>query len=160
MVLVVSVLKWQHKMSSRDGKESILMKNVLVTEHIPIESCDIDVGNYPHLKDLSFSSSGSVDILIGQDYPAALLPLEVRSGPKGTPFAIHTIMGWALNGTSAPSPTGRRITSNFVSSTVLEDKINRLHEIQEEGILNIPVELSTEYREVLDPGDAKCEIVD
>ena len=148
------------KMSSRDGQESILMKNVFVTEHIPIESCDIDVGNYPHLKDLSFSCSGSVDILIGQDNPAALVPLEVRIGPKGTPFAIHTIMGWALNGTSAPSPAGRRITSNFVSSSVLENKINRLCEIEEEGILNIPVELSTEYREVLDLGDAKCEIVD
>ena len=136
------------------------MKNVLVTEHIPIESYDIDVGNYPHLKNLSFSNSASVDILIGQDNPAALVPLDVRSGPKGTPFAIHTSMGWVLNGTSAPSPAGRRITSNFVSSTVLEDKINRLREIQEEGILNIPVELSTEYREVLDLGDAKCEIVD
>ena len=59
------------KMSSRDGKESILMKNVIVTENIPIESRDIDVGNYPHLKDLSFSTSSSVDILIGQDNPAA-----------------------------------------------------------------------------------------
>ena len=99
-----------------------------------------------------------MDILISQDNPAALVPLEVRSGPKGKLFAIHTIMGWVLNGTSAPSPVGRRITSNFVSSTVLEDKINRLRDIQEEGILNIPVELSIEYRKVL--GDAKCEIVD
>ena len=148
------------KMSSRDGKESILMKNVLVTEHIPIESCDIDVGNYPHLKDLSFSSSGSVDILIGQDNPAALVPLEVRSGPKGTPFAIHTIMGWALNGTSAPLITGRRVTSNFMSSTVFENKINRLWAIEEEGILNNSVEPSIEGRKVFDMWDAKCEIVD
>ena len=122
-------------MSSRDGKESMFVKNVLVTEHIPIESYDIDVGNYPHLKDLSFSNSASVDILIDQDNPAALVTLEVCSGPKGTPFAIHTIIGWTSNCTSAPSPAGRRITSNFVSSTVLEDKINRLREIQEEGIL-------------------------
>ena len=148
------------KMSSHDGKESILMKNVLVTEHIPIESCDIDVGNYPHLKDLSFSSSGSVDILIGQDNPAVLVPLEVRSGPKGTPFAIHTIMGWALNGTSAPLIAGRRVTSNFMSSTVLENKINRLWAIEEEGILNNSEEPSIEERKVFDLWDAKCDIVD
>ena len=148
------------KMSSRDDKEIMLMKNVLVTEHIPIESCDIDVRNYPHLKDLSFSNSDSVDILIGQDNPAALVPLDVRSGPKGTPFAIHTIMGWALNGTSAPSPAGLRITSNFVSSTVLENKINRLHEIEEEGILNHPIVQSIEDMKVLEHLDAKCEIVD
>ena len=37
---------------SCDVKESMLMKNVHVTEHIPISSYDIDVGNYPHLKDL------------------------------------------------------------------------------------------------------------
>ena len=99
MVLVVNVLK----MSFRDGKVSMLMKTVLVTENIPIESCDIDVGNYLHLKDSSFSNSGSVDILIRQHKPAALVPLKVRNGPKGTPFSIHTIMRWALNGTSAPS---------------------------------------------------------
>ena len=147
-------------MSSLDGKERILMNNVLVTEHIPIESCDIDVGNYQHLKDLSFSSSDSVDILIGQDNPAALVPLEVRSGPKGTPFAIHTIMGWALNGTSAPLIAGRRVTSNFMSSTVLENKINRLWAIEEEGNLDNSVEPSIEERKVFDLWDAKCEIVD
>ena len=147
-------------MSSRDGKESMLMKNVLVTEHIPIESYDIDVGNYPHLKDLSFSNSASLDILIGQDNPAALVPLEVRSGPKGTPFAIHTIMGWALNGTSAPLIAGLRVTSNFMSSTVLENKINGLWAIEEDGILNNSVEPSIEERKLFDIWDAKCEIVD
>ena len=53
------------RMASRDGKENMIMKNVHVTESIPIESCGIDVGSYPHLNDFSFSNSGSVDILIG-----------------------------------------------------------------------------------------------
>ena len=93
-------------------------------------------------------------------YILLLLPPEVRSGPKGTSFTIHTIMGRALNGTSAPLIAGRRVTSNFMSSTVLENKINRLWEIEEEGILNNPVEPSIEDRKVSDLWDAKYKIVD
>ena len=51
------------------------------------------------LKIVSFSTLGSVVILIGQDNTAALIPLEVRGRPKGTPFAINTIMVWALDDT-------------------------------------------------------------
>ena len=113
------------KMSSRHGKESMLMKNVLLTENIPIESYDIDVGNYPHLKDLSFPTSGSVDILIGQDNQAALVLLEVRSG--NTIFHSY-YYGMGTKWHRCTFNFGRCITSNLMLSTVMDEKINILLE--------------------------------
>ena len=39
-----------------------------------------------------------VDLLIGQDYAEALLPLQVRSGPPKAPFAVKFLFGWGLCG--------------------------------------------------------------
>ena len=89
----------EFQMSSEDGTKCLYMNNVLVVDSIPVENSRIsDVSKYNHLKDLTFIHESEADILIGQDNSAALVPLEVRTGPVGAPFATRTLMGWSLNG--------------------------------------------------------------
>ena len=78
------------------------MKNVRNIDSIPVQSASCDVSNYAHLKDLHCPGDVQVDILIGQDYPAILKPLDVRSGREDEPFAVLSAPGWTLNGPVPP----------------------------------------------------------
>ncbi len=55
---------------------------------------------WPHLRKLYDDNVpiGKVSLLIGQDNPSALRPLEVISGHDSEPFAVRTKLGWTLNG--------------------------------------------------------------
>lgn len=45
-----------------------------------------------------FSKAASL-VLIGSDFPQLIVPTEpVQMGPKGGPVAVHTALGWALQG--------------------------------------------------------------
>ena len=44
------------------------------------------------------SKANEVSLLIGQDVPDALKPLEVRDGGDGQPYAVRTALGWIVNG--------------------------------------------------------------
>ena len=107
------------QVSSKDGTECLYLKNVLVVDDIPVKNSSIsDLSRYPHLKDLAFSQESQVDVLIGQDNSAALVPLEVRSGPVGTPFATLTKMGWTLNGYASDNIPSRQVTSHLITASV------------------------------------------
>lgn len=58
---------------------------------------------YRHLKDLPLPSIKEAQplLLIGSDYPHLITPVEpVRLGPPGGPAAVHTRLGWVLQGPS------------------------------------------------------------
>ncbi|XP_063962679.1 uncharacterized protein LOC135155967 [Lytechinus pictus] len=59
-----------------------------------------DISRYQHLFgiDLQVTTGKEVSLLIGQDMPEALMPLEVRTGAPGEVYAIRTALGWTLNG--------------------------------------------------------------
>ena len=107
------------RVSSRDGTASLEMNNVFVVDEIPVEICSVrDVNKYPHLKDLTFSQASQVDLLIGQDNSAALIPIKVRRGPAGSPYAVLTMMGWCLNGCVSMDIPSSRVVCNFISTNV------------------------------------------
>ena len=111
------------------------LSNVLVVDEIPVECSSLsDISKYPHLKDLTFSEATQVDILIGQDNSAALIPLEIRRGHVNAPFATLTMMGWSLNGCAHASAPSRSATSYIISATILNEKINQLGEPEESVI--------------------------
>ena len=39
-----------------------------------------------------------VTLLLGSDVPELTVPLETRHGPKGSPVAVHTRIGWTVTG--------------------------------------------------------------
>ena len=109
--------------SSQNGTASLMMHNVLVVDEIPVERCNVHATRkYTHLKNLNFMQASQVDILIGQDNSEALMPIEVRRGAEGSPFAVRTMLGWSLNGCVSTNVPSGRVTSNFVSANILDLK--------------------------------------
>ena len=53
---------------------------------------------WPHLADLDLpSTKGSeVTVLLGADVFDLIVPLEIRTGPKDTPRAVRTALGWTV----------------------------------------------------------------
>lgn len=59
---------------------------------------------YRHLRDLPLNDIHEAQplLLIGSDYPHLITPVEpVRLGPPGGPAAVHTKLGWTLQGPSS-----------------------------------------------------------
>ena len=64
-----------------------------------------DLGRWKHLRDLELpelSELAEVEMLIGQDCPEVIMPLEVRASEKGeaepAPFATRSLFGWTISG--------------------------------------------------------------
>ena len=80
----------------------IQLPKVYALPNLPtLESCIAlarDAIKWPHLKDLHLSrvDKSGISILIGQDVPEVLWPLELRKGKEGQPYATRTCLGWSL----------------------------------------------------------------
>ena len=86
-------------LTSLDGQENLQISNVYVVDSIPFESACPEPGAYSHLRGLRLVAGGqNVNLLLGQDNAEALMPMEVRRGIKGEPYACRTLFGWSVNG--------------------------------------------------------------
>jgi hypothetical protein len=133
------------KLQSVEGDDSLMLNNVVVIKEIPLNGSQLDVSVYPHLSDLHIHQPKHTraDLLIGQDNAEALVPLEVKRGNRGEPFAVRTLFGWSINGPSALSESGNlKGTSHFVSTRIgpqndepsLEASVRRMWEVEEESL--------------------------
>ncbi|XP_041453667.1 uncharacterized protein LOC121406862 [Lytechinus variegatus] len=107
---------------AHDTDELVTLPHVYTKKAINISCNNVsqeDISRFPHLEDLNILDSTSfvkVDLLIGQDTPEALIPLEVRRGEDG-PFAIKTKLGWTLNGPLVNIDEGNtQASSSFISN--------------------------------------------
>ena len=71
----------------------------------------------PHLKHLTladpqFQTPRSVDLILGVDVMAQVMLPEKISGPKGTPSAWNTELGWGIMGTCVISHSGQNCHSS------------------------------------------------
>ena len=117
-----------------DSGESLDMSQVNVIDKIPTHLTEID-HSLNHLKDLAlptYTENQHVDIVIGQDHAEALLPLDVRRGKSEEPFAVKTLLGWALYGYFPANKTGHKIVSHFISvlSNTVEDDVQNLWKME------------------------------
>ena len=141
---------------SKDGSQ-MKLSGVYVVDNIPVKSVEIDVHMFDHLNGIEFqslSNSDTVDLLIGQDHSEALIPLEVRKGKPGEPFAIRSVLGWCLNGSAHGQCVSTNVVSNFISinetkaiSDELHENVQRLWQIENDGI--DPIGLSQQDKLVL-----------
>lgn len=140
----------------RDGDDLLLLSNVHVVDAIPVGNPVLNVRKYPHLADLDLGASiGEVDVLVGQDHAEALIPLEIRKGVKGDPFAVRTILGWSVNGPLRYNSIVRReVISNFVTTQVHED-LHRIWEIEQDSISK--TSLSVEDQKVIELWDKEVK---
>lgn len=94
-----------------------------------------ELNKWPHLADIKLPPSldaNEVHLLIGQDTPDLLCPIEVRTGQQGEPYATRTTLGWAINGPidsnqKKPSPARSHfINTSSPSEVDLIEKLWRL----------------------------------
>ena len=79
----------QFSLSSEYNTETFNMNNVRVIKQIPTRGISCDISHYPHLRGITCPGDVRVDILIGQDNPAILQPIDVRTGKHNAPFAVR-----------------------------------------------------------------------
>ena len=84
-----------------------------------------EVMKWDHLRGLSTPDVGKngVGLLIGQDVPKALRPLEVRFGSEDQPYATRTVLGWSLNG-PVNAEESEEAVSAFVNGTPEEQLLS------------------------------------
>ena len=128
--------------AAHGSSESLSLRNVFITDEIPITSPKVNTFAFPHLKDLNFRGSQvRVQILIGQDNAEALVPLEVRRGAEGEPFAVLTKFGWVLNGPSMMSNHSMKVHAkcNFI----LTDALNAQNQSDDFSMLRVESQLES-----------------
>lgn len=89
----------------RRGNPTLYLPNVLVIKALPAglvgyAATQGETARWNHLRGVEkkLIPPGQIELLIGQDVPWALAPLEVRAGGAGEPFAVRTRLGWAVSG--------------------------------------------------------------
>ena len=82
------------------------ISNVFSFNKIPIRSNLVltqrKILELPHLRGIKFDTlcNAEVGLLIGVDVPELFCISKFRKGPRGTPSAIYTPLGWSLLGPS------------------------------------------------------------
>jgi len=98
--------------------KGVRLDKVWTTDYLPVSKNTLsneDLKTWPHLNNVHLAEIGEKDIkiLIGNDAPEALCPLEVKSGGKGQPYAVRTLLGWAVAG-PLESKGSKEAKMNFV----------------------------------------------
>ena len=92
--------------SGLDGEVYYTIPNVFSINEIPVRPNLVPtqrkILNLPHLKGIKLDTLSNVEVglLIGVDVPQLFCTSEFRKGPRGTPSAICTPLGWSLLGPS------------------------------------------------------------
>lgn len=99
-----------------------------------------------------------VHLIIGNNTPQALMPLEIRSGQPGEPYAVRTPFGWAFNG-----PIGDEVmptaTSYFVQTHVdLQHQVDRFWELEDFGRKGTPISVADQ--KVIREWDDTAQLID
>lgn len=98
------------------------LKNVMSRPDLNISIDNLasrcDIMKWPHLRNLNFPTinCNEVSLLIGQDNPGLLMPIEVKAGRSNEPYAVRTVLGWVKNGPIDASSNPRQVTNHFITS--------------------------------------------
>ncbi|XP_045104393.1 uncharacterized protein LOC123499927 [Portunus trituberculatus] len=111
---------------------TVLIPQVIVVTEFPsslkgsvARSSDMEV--WSHLRDIAqFHAPKEVELLIGLDIPQALVPLEVRSGKDGEPFATRTLLGWTINGPMGLDGHDVTTVNSHITTTIAENQRKHL----------------------------------
>ncbi|KAL0147788.1 hypothetical protein M9458_056904 [Cirrhinus mrigala] len=103
------------------------------------QSCPVDAlkRKYGHLRDIPLQTFTKVQplLLIGSDYPQLITPnCPIRMGPIGSPIAVHTLLGWTIQGPTTflqqPSNVSSCLHTTLLSPTQeLRQHVERLWQL-------------------------------
>ncbi|XP_067676252.1 uncharacterized protein [Haliotis asinina] len=142
------------------------MHHVFVIPDIPVFASSIasqtDLDKWPHLKDISLHEleGAQVELLIGQDNPSALAPIDICRGGLDEPYASRTMLGWVINGPLERGSTGA-VTSHYVQAVQkdceLQSLVEKFWKVDSYG-MESEVAMSVDDETVINLWDQSVEI--
>lgn len=123
-----------------EGQNVVELPSVFTRPVLPIDLDNMakpeDIQRWRHLRDISLPQvdTKKVMLLIGQDYPEALLPREIRKGEKGEPYATRTLLGWTLNGPLGGTSRSKA-SVNYAQTDRLDLQLEKFWKIEGEESL-------------------------
>ncbi|KAJ8032713.1 hypothetical protein HOLleu_26324 [Holothuria leucospilota] len=111
----------------KEGRKVVKLPRVYAIANFPKLRNSVpsraDVMKWYHLKYLKVwqVSHSGVTLIIGQDVPDALVPLEVRNGRHGEPYDTRTVLGWTLNGPLRGDNSDESVVCNFIQANQAAD---------------------------------------
>jgi hypothetical protein len=137
----------------------VKLHGVMAVENFPVLNGSVavssDIRQWEHLRDIEVPEDVDVQLLIGQDHPQALKPLEVRCGKDHEPYAVRTVLGWTVNGPVCNTVTSLSTMTTFnafvqASADVhLESQVERFWKIDSCDDQGDIKEMSIEDKEVI-----------
>ena len=119
------------EVSDMSSENVLELTEVYARPHLPVNINNMglseDLNGWEHLRDVEIPKvdADKVTLLIGQDVPEALIPIDLRRGKPGDPYATKTALGWTLNGPLGGTSSSGRAIANFVQ--VDHDLSEQLH---------------------------------
>ncbi|XP_046341271.2 uncharacterized protein LOC124122193 [Haliotis rufescens] len=149
------------------NRTTIELSHVFGTINLSICACDSvkqqNVDEWQHLKGMDFPKVDRVHVglIIGQDVPVALTPIDVRKGNDNEPYAVKTVLGWVLNGPLRVVRNGE-VISHFVDiDQRLDAQVERFWKIERcESLSNSTCEMSQDDKRTIEIWDESAEVVD
>ena len=126
-----------------DGEERLHLGQVYARDSLPIDPRNrvtmSEAARWSHLKGLPLHHApiNEVMLLIGQDYPDALVPLATMPGGKGEPYVVRTRLGWTVNGPMNASETRGEQQAFFTQGEryeQLSQQVERFWKLESSGI--------------------------
>ena len=126
------------KLADRRGCNEIVIHQVYACPKIPVSRhCGIQQGDldaWEHLAGIEapgLPEGVEIGILIGQDCPEVLMPLEVRTAAdrQGAPFATRTLFGWTISGPVGVN-SGAAATVSTAMTCGLEEQLEKSWELE------------------------------
>ena len=87
------------EISNIQGENTIDLPDIYTKDRIPVNHSQIpvseDISRWEHLKGVVLPTvDAKIGLLLGNNIPDAYTPLEVKTGPRGSPHAARTLLGW------------------------------------------------------------------
>ena len=144
------------EVSALDAVSYLDLPTVFTRPTMPVSLDDMgqtdSLDQWPHLREIKIPhvDAGSVSLLIGQDNPDALIPVDIKRGNQGEPYATKTVLDWALNGPLGGT-RGLTATSSHINADLkLEDQLEKFWHIEgSDALVNDVKEMSFEDKKVL-----------
>ncbi|XP_030836004.1 uncharacterized protein LOC115921870 [Strongylocentrotus purpuratus] len=132
---------------------------------IPVDKSDIlrrnDIARWPYLQEINLPEiNADVGILIGNNVPKAMEPLQVINSQNDGPFACKSIIGWMVFGSCKQERSGSKIASHRVH--VMEDiqqQLNNLYNTEfSERLMEDKVEESKEDKRFMEKVEGSIKL--
>ena len=126
-----------------DGEERLHLGQVYACDSLPIDPRNrvtlSEAARWSHLKGLPLHHApiDEVMLLIGQDYPDALVLLVTVPRENGEPYAVRTRLGWTVNGLMNASETRGELQAFFTQGEryeQLNQQVERFWKLESSGI--------------------------